>query len=111
MIHSSYIKKVASTYAPATRHYEDKKTTVVSRFQLSTLRITAALAVLAAVFEDELLAAVRAFLLFVDDAVGYIFLQGTGNAVLPGVDAFFLNIEVLYQFYHILDRHAVAQDA
>ena len=66
---------------------------------------------LAAVLEDELLAAVRAFLFLVDDTVGYIFLQCSGNAVLPCVDALFLHIEVLHQFDHILDRHAVAQDA
>ena len=63
---------------------------------------------LAAVLEDELLTAVGAFLLLVDHAVGHVFLQSAGDAVLPSVDALFLHIEVLHQFDHILDGHAVA---
>lgn len=65
---------------------------------------------LATVFEDEFLAAVGALFLFVDHAVGHVFLQGAGDAILPGVDALFLHVEVLHQFDYILDRHAVAQD-
>ena len=100
-------KKVASTYAPATHHYEDKKNNCLL-LSLSALGVTAVTAVLATVFEDEFLAAVRAFFLFVDHTIGHVFLQGAGDAVLPCVDALFLNIKVLHQFYHILDRHAVA---
>ena len=66
---------------------------------------------LAAVLKDELLTAVGAFLLFVDYAIGHIFLQRAGDAVLPSVDAFFLHVEVLHQLNHILDRHAVTQNA
>ena len=94
--------------APATRHYEDKKTTV---FFLPALGIAAILAMLAAVFEDELLAAGGAFLLLIDHAIWHVFLQGSSDAVLPCVDALFLHVEVLHQFDHILDGHAVAQDA
>ena len=71
---------------PATHHYEDKKNNCF-RLGLSALGIAAVAAVLAAVFEDELLATVGAFLFLVDDTVGYIFLQCSGNAVLPCVDA------------------------
>ena len=63
---------------------------------------------LAAVLEDELLAAVGAFLLLVDHAVGHVFFQGASDAIFPGVDAFFLHVEVLHQLNHILDGHAVA---
>ena len=66
---------------------------------------------LAAVLEDELLTAGGAFFFFVDHAIGDVFLQRTGNAVLPSVDAVFLHVEVLYQFNDILDGHSVAQNA
>ena len=95
---------------PATHHYEDKKNNCF-RLGLSALGIAAVAAVFAAVFKDELLATVGAFLFLVDDTIGHVFLQGTGNAVFPCVDAFFLHIEVLHQFDYVLDRHTVAQDA
>ena len=66
---------------------------------------------LAAVLEDELFTTSGAFLLLVNHAIGHIFFQSAGDAILPSVDAFFLYIQILYQFNHILDGHAVTQDA
>ena len=104
----SGIKKVASTCAPATRHYEDKKTTV---FFLPALGITAVATVLAAVLKDEFLTTGGTFLFLINHTIGHIFFQSAGDAILPGVDALFLHIEVLYQFDYILYGHAVTQDA
>ena len=66
---------------------------------------------LAAVLEDQLFTTSGAFLLLVNHAIGHIFLQSARDAILPSVDAFFLHIQILYQFNHLLDRHAVTQDA
>ena len=66
---------------------------------------------LAAVLEDELLAAIGAFLLLVHHAIRHVFLQCAGDAILPCVDAVFLHVEVLHQLNHVLDGHSVAQDA
>ena len=66
---------------------------------------------LAAVLEDELFTTSGAFFFFVNHAIGHIFLQSAGDAILPSVDAFFLYIQILYQFNHILDGHAMTQDA
>ena len=66
---------------------------------------------LATVLENELFATSGAFLFLVDHAVGHVFLQGACNAVLPSVDALFLYVQILYQLNHILDGHAMAQDA
>ena len=45
--------------------------------------------------DDAVLSAARANLANHLGAIGHIALQGAGDAVLPGVDVVFLNVEVL----------------
>ena len=43
-------------------------------------------------------------------AVGYVFLQCALNTNLPSVDAFALQLQRTHQLYHVIDRHAIAQN-
>ena len=77
----------------------------------SAFGVSAVVAVLAAVFIDEVGAACRAFLLLYFCAVLDVAFQCAGDAVLPCVDVVFIDVQVLHQSDDVLYRHSVAKHA
>ena len=65
----------------------------------------------AVLIDDAVLSALRAYLADDFGAVRHILLQGAGDAVLPGVDVVFFNVQVLDELDDILYGHAMAQNA
>jgi hypothetical protein len=64
-----------------------------------------------AVLERVALTAVGAFFFGKFCSVGDVFLQGADYAILPGVDRFGLELQVIHKMHDERDRHAVTQDA
>ena len=60
---------------------------------------------------QRFLSTVGAFLSFGACAVGQIFLQRSLHAHLPCVDALGIKLQAPHKFKHLVDRHAIAQNA
>ena len=83
-----------------------------SLFVLSAARGSAVLADEASLLVYErFLSAYGTNLTLGSGAVGYVFLQGSLHTVLPCVDALVVELQRCYKFYHVVDRHTIAQYA
>ena len=83
-----------------------------SLFVLSAARGSAVLAdETTLLINERFLSADGANLTLGSGAVGYVFLQGSLHTVLPCVDALVVELKRSYEFYHVVDRHSVAQYA
>ena len=83
-----------------------------SRFVLSAARGSAVLADEATLLINKrFLSAYGTNLTLGSGAVGYVFLQGSLHTVLPCVDALVVELQRCYKFYHVVDRHTIAQYA